>query len=88
MYLIRLILLVFFSYSLCICTATADTFVVSEIKIEGLKRLADGTLLNYLPIVVGDPPVYASNMSGFARIAAACSMTAAFVCASSSYLVG
>jgi len=33
----------------------ADAFVVSEIKIEGLQRLPDGTLLNYLPIVVGDP---------------------------------
>jgi outer membrane protein insertion porin family len=30
-------------------------FTVSEIKIEGLERLPDGTLLNYLPIVVGDP---------------------------------
>jgi outer membrane protein insertion porin family len=35
--------------------AHADTFVVSEIKIEGLKRIPDGTLLNYMPIVVGDP---------------------------------
>jgi len=33
----------------------ADSFVVSEIKIEGLQRLPDGTLLNYLPIVVKDP---------------------------------
>jgi outer membrane protein insertion porin family len=35
--------------------AHADSFVVSEIKIEGLQRLPDGTLLNYLPIVAGDP---------------------------------
>ena len=35
--------------------AHADAFVVSEIKIEGLQRIPDGTLLNYLPIVVGDP---------------------------------
>jgi outer membrane protein insertion porin family len=35
--------------------AHADTFVVSEIKIEGLQRIPDGTLLNYMPIVVGDP---------------------------------
>lgn len=35
--------------------ASADSFVVSKITIEGLKRLPDGTLLNYLPIVVGDP---------------------------------
>ncbi len=36
-------------------SAHADSFVVSKIKIEGLQRLPDGTLLNYLPIVVGDP---------------------------------
>jgi outer membrane protein insertion porin family len=35
--------------------AHADAFVVSNIKIEGLQRLPDGTLLNYLPIAVGDP---------------------------------
>ncbi len=32
-----------------------STFTVDEIKIEGLERIPDGTLLNYLPIVVGDP---------------------------------
>jgi len=36
-------------------TAHADAFIVSSIKIEGLQRLPDGTLLNYLPIAVGDP---------------------------------
>ena len=39
----------------CMANAYADTFTVDEIKIEGLKRVPDGTLLNYLPIVVGDP---------------------------------
>lgn len=32
-----------------------DQFVVSDIKIEGLERIPDGTLLNYLPVHVGDP---------------------------------
>jgi outer membrane protein insertion porin family len=32
-----------------------DRFVVSDIKIEGLERIPDGTLLNYLPVHVGDP---------------------------------
>lgn len=41
--------------SMGMVVAHADTFTVSEIKIEGLQRLPDGTLLNYLPIVVGDP---------------------------------
>jgi len=32
-----------------------ERFIVSDIKLEGLERIADGTLLNYLPIHVGDP---------------------------------
>lgn len=39
----------------CVSSAYANEFVVSDIKIEGLERLPDGTLLNYLPIAVGDP---------------------------------
>jgi len=31
------------------------SFVVSDIRIEGLERLPDGTLLNYLPVRQGDP---------------------------------
>jgi outer membrane protein insertion porin family len=41
--------------SICLLSAHADAFIVSSIKIEGLQRLPDGTLLNYLPIAVGDP---------------------------------
>jgi outer membrane protein insertion porin family len=55
MSLIRLFLLVILVNCLAMVSAHADAFVVSEIKIEGLKRLPDGTLLNYMPIVVGDP---------------------------------
>lgn len=33
----------------------SDSFIVTKIRIEGLKRLPDGTLLNYLPVSVGDP---------------------------------
>lgn len=51
---IRLLFIVLLN-SACVLSAYADSFVVSEIKIEGLQRLPDGTLLNYLPIVVGDP---------------------------------
>lgn len=34
---------------------SVERFIVSEIRIEGLERLPDGTLLNYLPVQVGDP---------------------------------
>ncbi len=52
---IRLFLIMILFTSFCVTTARADAFVVSEIKIEGLQRLPDGTLLNYLPIAEGDP---------------------------------
>lgn len=52
---IRLLLLLIISNCIGMVAAHADAFVVSEIKIEGLQRLPDGTLLNYLPIAVGDP---------------------------------
>ena len=34
--------------------ADSDTFVVQQIRLEGLRRISDGTLLNYLPVQVGD----------------------------------
>ena len=32
----------------------ADTFVVSDIRVEGLQRISAGTVFNYLPIKTGD----------------------------------
>ncbi|VAW50984.1 Outer membrane protein assembly factor YaeT [hydrothermal vent metagenome] len=55
MLLTRLFLTVVFLNGFAVSIAKADDFTVDEIKIEGLQRLPDGTLLNYLPIVVGDP---------------------------------
>ncbi len=55
MSLIRLSLILILVNCLGMAAAHADAFVVSEIKIEGLQRIPDGTLLNYMPIVVGDP---------------------------------
>ncbi len=52
---IRIFFVFIFVNFACVSFAHADEFVVSEIKIEGLERLPDGTLLNYLPIAVGDP---------------------------------
>ncbi len=34
--------------------ATADEFVVDDIRVTGLHRIAPGTVFNYLPITVGD----------------------------------
>ena len=52
---IHLLIILFLFNSFCMASAHAVDFVVSEIKIEGLQRIPDGTLLNYLPIVAGDP---------------------------------
>ena len=54
-FIIRLFLILTLFNGFCVVAVHADTFVVSDIKIEGLQRLPDGTLLNSLPIVVGDP---------------------------------
>ncbi|NTU51517.1 MAG: outer membrane protein assembly factor BamA [Candidatus Aminicenantes bacterium] len=34
--------------------AVADTFVVRDIRVEGLQRIAPGTVFSYLPMKVGD----------------------------------
>ena len=36
------------------CAAAFDPFVVEEIRLDGLQRIAVGTVFNYLPIEVGD----------------------------------
>ena len=32
----------------------AEEFVVSDMRVEGLRRISEGTVFNYLPINVGD----------------------------------
>ena len=32
----------------------ADEFVVGDMRVEGLQRISEGTVFNYLPINVGD----------------------------------
>ena len=33
---------------------TAETFTVGDIRIEGLQRISEGTVYNYLPVNIGD----------------------------------
>ena len=35
-------------------TARAEEFTVADMRVEGLQRIAEGTVFNYLPINVGD----------------------------------
>ena len=48
--------LIIFTISLfCISFVEAeDDFLVKDIKIEGLQKISEGALLNYLPINIGD----------------------------------
>jgi len=33
---------------------SSDEFIVKDIKIEGLEKISEGALLNYLPVNIGD----------------------------------
>jgi outer membrane protein insertion porin family len=48
-------LLAFALFNTTAVLSESDSFIISDIRIEGLERLSDGTLLNYLPVQVGDP---------------------------------
>lgn len=50
-----LILASLLSFSITKQVLAAQEFIVKDIRVEGLQRLDDGTLLNYLPVQVGDP---------------------------------
>ena len=53
-HLIRIILLTTF-LSVTSLSEAAQGFIVSDIRLEGLEKIPDGTLLNYLPVSQGDP---------------------------------
>tara|TARA_B100000902_G_C27149039_1_gene832726 strand:+ start:449 stop:799 length:351 start_codon:yes stop_codon:yes gene_type:complete len=35
-------------------TLSSEEFIVKDIKIEGLEKISEGALLNYLPVNIGD----------------------------------
>jgi len=41
--------------SLTLAAGATQSFIVSDIRIEGLEKIPQGTLLNYLPVIQGDP---------------------------------
>ena len=49
------LLFVLLSFLLPSAVNAEVAFIVNDIRIEGLERIPDGTLLNYLPIHEGDP---------------------------------
>ena len=40
--------------ALSLCINPANAFIVKDIKVNGLQRVSVGTVLNYLPVQVGE----------------------------------
>ena len=51
LYIFSLIILL----SVASIVEAAQSFIVSDIRLEGLEKIPEGTLLNYLPVIQGDP---------------------------------
>ncbi|AKD25734.1 outer membrane protein assembly complex, YaeT protein [Polynucleobacter duraquae] len=51
-FLVQLVLIV--AASFCVNAHAADSFVIKDIRIEGLQRVEPGTVFSYLPVQVGD----------------------------------
>ncbi len=51
LYILSLIILL----SVASIVEAAQSFIVSDIRLEGLEKIPEGTLLNYLPVIQGDP---------------------------------
>ena len=51
---LRIALSAFLLCAFLVRAGAADTFVVEDIRLEGLQRITAGTVFNYLPIQVGD----------------------------------
>lgn len=50
----RLSIAAFLILALIGAQASADTFQIADIRVEGLQRIAPGTVFNYIPVQVGD----------------------------------
>ena len=40
--------------ALPVSTMAAGEFVVKDMRVEGLQRISEGTVFNYLPVNIGD----------------------------------
>ena len=50
----NIISIVFWLLILPMAALSSDEFIVKDIKIEGLEKISEGALLNYLPVNIGD----------------------------------
>lgn len=59
-----------------------ESFSVADIKVEGLQRISEGTVFNYLPVEIGDTITDAKTQQiisslykiGFSKIYLCCAM--------------
>src|SRR5215813_13460867 len=52
--LVAIVLAARFTLALAQTAAVSSDFTVSDIKVEGLQRVSEGTVYNYLPVNIGD----------------------------------
>ena len=52
--MIRIYALILFSLMWMTPALGAESFVISDIRVEGLQRISEGTVYNYLPLNRGD----------------------------------
>ena len=45
-----------------------DPFIISDIRVEGLQRISEGTVYNYLPLDTGDPLTAANARSAIREL--------------------
>ncbi len=50
----RILAVLFLSVSCALSAMAAESFVIRDIRVEGLQRISAGTVFNYLPVKVGD----------------------------------
>ena len=51
---LKSIILIFLSFIFVVNQSHAEDFKVSDMRVEGLRRISEGTVFNYLPINVGE----------------------------------
>ena len=50
----RIYLILALLLSFCGTVHALDAFTISDIRVEGLQRITEGTVFNYLPVEIGD----------------------------------
>lgn len=66
--LMRIILAIFLSLMLSGPALAAEPFTIADIRVEGLQRISEGTVFNYLPLNAGDRLTAASGRAAIREL--------------------